>query len=101
MSLGQHLRTDEDADLVAADPLESRLQLALAPHAVSIDSSQRELRKNARNGFFYAFRSLADGLHFRFAGGAMRGHAFFGPAVMADQVGRAAMNRQMRIAALA
>ena len=99
MALGQHLRTDQDADLVATDLLERVLELAFAPHAVAIDACQRHARKEPFDRLFDAFGSLTDRLHQMRAARTHLCCVLFAPAVMADELARIAMDGEMRIAA--
>ena len=62
MALGQHLRADEDADLVAIDARQRRFELAAPAHAVAVDARERRVREQLPDRFLDALRALSDRL---------------------------------------
>src|SRR4051812_627836 len=101
MPFGQHLRADENANLIAIDLRQRRLELAFASHAVSIDPRERHAGKQPLDSLFNALCALADGLYRVCAYRTRVLSRLLRAAVMTDELTGVAMHREMRIAALA
>ena len=62
MSLGEHLRSDEQADLAASDPFQRFLEAAAPSHGVAIDTREWNFLKELCDRLLDALGALAHGL---------------------------------------
>ena len=98
MTLGQHLRADQDARFAAVDPGDGRLQVGGIAHAVAVKAGDGQARKTRRQGFFDALGAMAQRPHPVAAARAGGGQRLVGAAVVAAEALLLLVDGQPRIA---
>src|ERR1700729_1061145 len=98
VTLREHLRADQDARLAAVHPVEHGLNGAAGGRAIAVQSGERRVWKETRQGLLDAFRALTHRQQCLPAAAADGGHRGLRAAVMAAKLLRSAMQGHARIA---